>query len=88
MDVHKPKLVHNWREFLKEYAIIVVGVLTALFAEQAVQSIEWHHKVDAAIADMNNELRAAGLSAAGHARVCRNPAECSSGVAGERRPFT
>lgn len=56
MDVHKPKLVHNWREFLKEYAIIVVGVLTALFAEQAVQSIEWHQKVDAAIADMNNEL--------------------------------
>jgi hypothetical protein len=34
----------------------VLGVLTALLAEQAVQSIEWQHKVDAAIADMNNEL--------------------------------
>jgi len=56
MEIHKPKLVANWREFLKEYAIIVVGVLTALFAEQAVQSIEWHYKVDAAISDMNNEL--------------------------------
>ena len=56
MDVHKPKVVTNWREFLKEYAIIVVGVLTALFAEQAVQSIEWQNKVDAAVADMNNEL--------------------------------
>jgi len=56
MEVHKPKLVHNWREFLKEYAIIVVGVLTALFAEQAVQSIEWNHKVDSAITDMDNEL--------------------------------
>lgn len=56
MDVHKPKLVHNWREFLKEYGIIVLGVLTALLAEQAVQSFEWHHKVEAAIADMNNEL--------------------------------
>jgi hypothetical protein len=58
MDVHKPKLIRNWREFLKEYAIIVVGVLTALFAEQAVQSFEWHQKIDAAVADMNNELSA------------------------------
>lgn len=56
MDVHKPKLVHNWREFLKEYAIIVIGVLTALLAEQAVQSIDWNRKVNAALADMDNEL--------------------------------
>lgn len=56
MDIHKPKLVHNWREFLKEYAIIVVGVLTALLAEQAVQSIDWRNKVSTATADMNNEL--------------------------------
>ena len=56
MKVHRPKLVANWRELLKEWGIIVLGVLTALLAEQAVQSIEWHHKVDAAVADMNNEL--------------------------------
>jgi hypothetical protein len=56
MDVHKPKLLHNWRDLLKEWGIIVLGVLTALFAEQAVQSFEWHQKVDAAIADMDNEL--------------------------------
>ena len=30
MDIHKPKPWHGFREFLKEYAIIVVGVLTAL----------------------------------------------------------
>ncbi len=56
MEVHKPKLLHNWRDLLKEWGIIVLGVLTALFAEQAVQSFEWHQKVDAAIADMDNEL--------------------------------
>jgi hypothetical protein len=56
MEVHKPKLVKNWRELLKEWGIIVLGVLTALLAEQAVQSIDWRHKVDAAVADMNNEL--------------------------------
>jgi hypothetical protein len=36
MDIHKPKPWHGLREFLKEYAIIVVGVLTALAGEQAV----------------------------------------------------
>jgi hypothetical protein len=41
MDVHKPKPWHGFREFLKEYAIIVVGVLTALGGEQAV---EWTHR--------------------------------------------
>ncbi|HXS49667.1 MAG TPA: hypothetical protein VN713_06040 [Sphingomicrobium sp.] len=56
MEVHKPKLVANWRELFKEWGIIVLGVLTALLAEQAVQSIAWRHKVDAAIADMDNEL--------------------------------
>jgi hypothetical protein len=30
MDIHKPKPWHGVREFLKEYVIIVVGVLTAL----------------------------------------------------------
>lgn len=56
MDVRKPKLVANWRELLKEWGIIVLGVLTALFAEQAVQSIEWGHKVQVADAEMSNEL--------------------------------
>jgi hypothetical protein len=56
MEVHKTKLIANWRELLKEWGIIVVGVLTALLAEQAVQSIAWSHKVDAALADMDNEL--------------------------------
>jgi hypothetical protein len=56
MDVHKPKLLHNWRELLKEWGIIVLGVLTALLAEQAVQSFDWRQKVEAALADMDNEL--------------------------------
>jgi hypothetical protein len=43
MDIHKPKPWHGVREFLKEYAIIVVGVLTALGAEQAA---EWGHRTE------------------------------------------
>jgi hypothetical protein len=26
MDLHKPKPIHNWREFLKEVGTIVLGV--------------------------------------------------------------
>jgi hypothetical protein len=40
MDLHKPKPWHGAREFLKEYLIIVIGVLTALGGEQVV---EWLH---------------------------------------------
>ena len=39
MDIHKPKPWRGVREFLKEYAIIVVGVLTALGAEAVVQNV-------------------------------------------------
>jgi hypothetical protein len=56
MDARKPKLASNWRDLLKEWGIIVLGVLTALLAEQAVQSFDWRQKVEAALADMDNEL--------------------------------
>jgi hypothetical protein len=39
MDIHKPKPWHGLREFLKEYLIIVIGVLTALAAEAAVENV-------------------------------------------------
>ena len=37
MDIHEPKPWHGWRGLLKEYAIIVIGVLTALGAGQVVE---------------------------------------------------
>src|SRR4051794_8071910 len=46
MDIHKPKPWHGVREFLKEYVIIVVGVLTALAAEGAVEAVR--HRMEAA----------------------------------------
>jgi hypothetical protein len=56
MDIHKPKAWHGVREFLKEYAIIVVGVLTALAAEQLVETWRWRHKIDEAQGAMRMEL--------------------------------
>jgi hypothetical protein len=46
MDIHKPKPWHGAREFLKEYLIVVVGVLTALAAEGAVEALR--HRMEAA----------------------------------------
>ena len=45
LEIHKPKPWHGWREFLKEYLIIVVGVLTALAGEQVVEAV--HHSSEA-----------------------------------------
>jgi hypothetical protein len=46
MDIHKPKSWHGVREFLKEYGIIVLGVLTALAFEQMVEALHWRHEVE------------------------------------------
>ena len=48
MDIHKPKPWRGWREFLREYATIVIGVLTALAFEQAAEWLHWQGKARAA----------------------------------------
>ena len=53
MDVHIPTTPHSWRDLAKEVAIIVLGVLIALVAEQA---LEWRSKVAAAEAAIRAEL--------------------------------
>ena len=52
------KLFADWRDFGREYAIIALGVLTALFAQQGVESFGWRQKVNAATDDMRQELGA------------------------------
>ena len=39
MHFHLPKPLHGWREFVGEVGIIVLGVLIALGAEQAVEGV-------------------------------------------------
>jgi hypothetical protein len=56
MDIHKPKPWHGVREFLKEYLIIVVGVLTALGAEQAVEWVRAQEAVEALRGGIRQEL--------------------------------
>ena len=52
----KRRLFSDWRDFGREYAIIVLGVLTALLAQSAVEEISWRQKVHAAISDMDQEM--------------------------------
>lgn len=55
VDIHKPKPVHNWREFLSEIGVIVIGVLIALGAEQVVEAIHSAHLAEQARHDVREE---------------------------------
>ena len=75
MDIHKPKPWHGVREFLKEYVIIVIGVLTALGAEQGVEWLHWQHVVgearQALVFDETRNLEWAGEREASSPCVAR-----------------
>jgi hypothetical protein len=64
VDIHKPKPWHGFREFLKEYLIIVVGVLTALAGEQLVEYLHTQHQVAEARQALRDELRRNATDAA------------------------
>jgi hypothetical protein len=72
MDIHKPKPWHGLREFLKEYLIIVVGVLTALAAEQTVEKLHEHMIADETRTAIRAELEdnLAGLVRRQEAEPC------------------
>ena len=61
MEIHKPKAWHGWREFLKEYLIIVVGVLTALAAESVVEWGHWQEKVRSGREAIHQEIALNGI---------------------------
>jgi len=60
MHFRLPKPLHGWREFIGEVAIIVLGVLIALSAEQAIENWRWHEQLgagrDALRADLQSVL--------------------------------
>jgi hypothetical protein len=58
VDIHKPKPWYGFREFLKEYLIIVVGVLTALAGEQLVETLHWRHVVHDQREALNGNIQA------------------------------
>jgi hypothetical protein len=76
MDIHKPKPWHGLREFLKEYVIIVVGVLTALGGEQLVE----HLRQRGELAETREAIREEIAENALNADVTAREQRCLSGV--------
>jgi hypothetical protein len=56
MHFHLPKPLHGWREFAGEVGIIVIGVLIALGAEQAIEAIHERSEVEQTRSALNAEL--------------------------------
>jgi hypothetical protein len=56
MHFHLPKPLHGWREFAGEVGIIVIGVLIALGADQAIETWQWRQKVATAKESIDLEL--------------------------------
>ena len=56
MSKEPTKPWHDWRDNVRELAIVVVGVLIALLAQEAVQNWEWKQKVAAAERAMRHEM--------------------------------
>lgn len=56
VEIHKPKPVHNWREFFGEIGIIVIGVLIAIGAEQTIEALHWQHKAGDAAEAIKHEM--------------------------------
>lgn len=57
MDIRKPKPWRGWRELAKEIGTIVIGVLIALGAEQAVEALHWAHQIEAGEAALKTAYR-------------------------------
>lgn len=57
MHIHMPKPLHGWRAFAGEVGIIVLGVLIALAAEQAVEALHWRAEMNAERQALYSEAR-------------------------------
>lgn len=72
MEIHKPKLARNWREFAIEMGTIVCGILIALGLDQTA---EWLHR-RAEVAEAREALRPEIAANATLARITVQEAEC------------
>jgi len=55
MEIHKPKPVHNWREFFSEISVVVLGIAIALAGEQIVEAVHRNLEVSALRLDLHTE---------------------------------
>lgn len=55
MRFRLPKPIHGWREFFGEVAVIVVGVVIALAAQQLVEDAHWRSAVKQSVEGMTED---------------------------------
>src|SRR5689334_672839 len=72
MHFHLPKPLHGWRAFAGEVGIIVIGVLIALGADQAVERWQWRAQAEEARTALRNEIGQDNLPQA-YARLALAP---------------
>lgn len=63
MHIHLPKPLHGWRELIGEVGVIVLGILIALAAEQAIEWAHWRHKAEQATEALRSGLEVNALNA-------------------------
>jgi hypothetical protein len=68
MEIHKPKPVHSWREFLSEVGVVVLGICIALGGEQILDWLHWRAQVEAAKEAISTEMTYNLVGAIGHIR--------------------
>ncbi len=56
MEIHKPKPVHNFREFLSELGVVVLGIVIALSGEQLIEHLRDKHKAREAREGIREEI--------------------------------
>ncbi len=56
MEIHKPKPVHNFREFLSELGVVVLGIVIALSGEQLIEHLHDRHKAGEAREGIREEI--------------------------------
>lgn len=56
VEIHKPKPVHNWREFLIELGTITLGICIALAGEQTIEWLHWRSQVAEARSAVASEM--------------------------------
>lgn len=79
MHVHLPKPLHGWRAFAGEVGVIVLGVLIALAAEQAVEALHWRDQTATLRENLHREIRDDQWNAAlGHDLGLHPTANCPS----------
>jgi hypothetical protein len=69
VEIHKPKPVHNWREFLSEIGVVVLGICIALSGERVLEWLQWRGQIREAREVISEEMTYNLVGAIGHIRA-------------------